>query len=110
MSKQTKANIKAVLILITLVTSIFTMGYAVGADNTRKAEYEEHKQMITYTVKPGDTLWSIAEKYKPSWVDTREYIYEIQDLNGMSNSNIDIGDKLSLYTDEDDVIINIQED
>ena len=98
MSKQMKANIKAIVIIVALVATIFTMGYAVGADSTRKAEYEANKQEIIYTVAPGDTLWGIAERYKPSWVDTREYIYEIEKLNGI-NSNIDIGDKILLYTD-----------
>ncbi len=47
-------------------------------------------------VSPGDTLWSIAESYKPSGADTRIFITGIRQKNGLSGSEIHVGDELIL--------------
>ena len=39
---------------------------------------------LTHVVAPGETLWSIAERYAPGGsegTDPRRYIYDIQQLN-----------------------------
>ncbi len=38
-------------------------------------------QTFEHMVRPDDTLWSIAEQYKPPRTDTREFIYYIRQLN-----------------------------
>lgn len=35
----------------------------------------------TYTVKKGDTLWSIAERFCPNTMDKREYVWKVQKTN-----------------------------
>lgn len=47
-------------------------------------------------VSPGDTLWSIAESYKPEGADTRIFITGIRQKNGLSGSEIHVGDELIL--------------
>ena len=47
---------------------------------------------ITYTVKKGDTLWGIAQRFLGNGNDWKK----IAELNGISGSNIYIGDKIKI--------------
>jgi len=47
------------------------------------------------TVMPGDTLWSIAEDIAPQ-EDPRDVVDEISDLNRLSSSTVDTGQRLFL--------------
>ena len=44
--------------------------------------------VISVTVMPGDTLWSIAGEYKPQGADLREFVYELAANNGVTDCNI----------------------
>ena len=57
-----------------------------------KIEWQEE----TYSVKSGDTLWEIADKYCPDIVDKREWIAEVQKLNNLHGSALRIGQKLTV--------------
>jgi len=41
-----------------------------------------------YTVTVGDTLWSIASENKKDGQDVREYIYQLQKVNGLDDCMI----------------------
>ena len=43
-------------------------------------------------VEAGDTLWNIAEEYKPSADSTKSYIKEICKLNKIKSDDIHAGD------------------
>ena len=47
-----------------------------------------------YVVRSGDSLWSISGRFCPDGVDRREWVDEIQALNGMSDSIIYPGQRL----------------
>lgn len=50
-----------------------------------------------YTIQKGDNLWNIAEKINKQNMDTREVVYEIKLLNGMSESSmVEVGQQLIL--------------
>ena len=51
-------------------------------------------QEETYQVLSGDSLWSISGTYCPEEVDRREWIHEIQALNGLPDSTIQAGQVL----------------
>ena len=51
---------------------------------TFKAEGSSRTTYETITVQDGDTLWAIAETYKPAGKDIRDFIYEICDYNNIS--------------------------
>ena len=49
------------------------------------------KEVIYYTVKPGDTLWGISQKYPDNSVD------KIRELNGLEkNETLKTGTKIKL--------------
>ncbi|MNP05774.1 Cell division suppressor protein YneA [compost metagenome] len=56
----------------------------------------DHQEVRNLIVQSGDTLWEIAVNEKPNNMDTRVYIKELKQLNGMSNGNIMAGDVLML--------------
>ena len=93
MSKKFKINI----IVITIIISIFACGYAIGRDKATKETWQSNRHTQTIIVKKGDTLWNIAEEYKPNNVYILEYIDDIKQLNGITNSTIHEGDTILVY-------------
>lgn len=92
MSKKIKINV----IVITIIVSIFACGYAIGRDKAENKVWHDNRTTQTVVVKSGDTLWDIAEQYKPDNIDIREYIYDIKTLNNIS-STIHEGDTILVY-------------
>lgn len=84
--------------IIVLVLAVLTI-ISIKAYNDKKVrtEWEENRVVNTIVVSSGDDLWSIAEQHKPSWMDAREYIYEIKELNNMFTSYIYAGEQLLIY-------------
>ena len=82
----------AFLVAIILIVSMAggMMLGTVNAEGSSKTTYE----MIT--VQYGDTLWQIAEDYKPADKDTRDFMYEICDYNKISAGEIYQGQNLMI--------------
>lgn len=78
-----------IAIILTLVAVIGA--YFIGT----KEEPEYTGEYKTYTVIPGDTLWSIAGDIE-SEKDIREIIYIIKKDNGMTDSSINAWQELQL--------------
>ena len=53
-------------------------------------------QETTYRVQEGDSLWAISGEYCPDKVDRREWIDEVRALNGLDDSVIHPGQKLTV--------------
>ena len=51
---------------------------------------------ITIKVSKGDTLWTIASDYVKDGEDIRDVIAEIKELNNLKNSNIKVGQELTI--------------
>lgn len=71
---------KPVTIAIILIL-ILIIAFTVAASQDKPEMIE-----ATYTVKKGDTLWSIAERYCPNTMDKREYIWIVQKINNLSQN------------------------
>ena len=63
-----------------------------GADSSL-VEERVLSDTVEYKVVESDTLWSIARKYAPEDMDTREYVAVLKALNGVSE-NIQPGTNL----------------
>ena len=96
MNKQFKTNLIAISIITILITSIFLCGYAIGKNKTQKDLWYNNRTTQVITVHYGDTLWSIAEEYKPNDVYILEYIEDIKQLNNIT-SDIHGGDTILVY-------------
>lgn len=92
-----KKIIAVALALATVIVLVFCISN-IHEKKVIRDQWYDARFTTTITVKPNKTLWSIAEEYKPSWMDTREYIHEIKALNNMTTSSIDIGQLLVIYT------------
>lgn len=57
------------------------------------------KEIITYTVSQGETLWSIAKQNIDKKIDIRQYIYEIKQLNNMSTSTVYEGQTIKIINE-----------
>ncbi len=78
------------IILLLLTTLNVYTAFAYG-----KPEFKSKAIIVErVVVKPGDTLWKIAQKSSDDKIDIREHIYEIQKINNIENSTIIPGDTL----------------
>ena len=91
-----KKMLAVTVAFVTVITLIACVS-AIRSNASARDTWCETRVVTTITVKPNKTLWSIAEEYKPSWMDTREYIHEIKTLNDMDTSFIDVGQTLQVY-------------
>lgn len=88
MKKITTICIAAVIILIVAI-SIF--------QHCRHDTWLKNREVITHQVTYGDTLYDLAQEYKPSWMDIREWCYEVCRLNDMECSDLYAGQTIKIY-------------
>lgn len=53
-------------------------------------------EMMTVVVKSGESVWSIAKDNNPNKRDLRRLVYDIIDINGISDGIIHVGQELSV--------------
>lgn len=82
----------AILIVIVLLVFAFLILSIAERPTMARVEWEEK----TYRVQRGDSLWEISGKYCPDSVDRREWIDEVQNLNGLTSSLIYAGQKITV--------------
>ena len=79
---------KIMVIALILVTTVMSFSALSSGD---KKSYDEFE--VVY-VRPGDTLWSIAEDFYGSDMDMREAVYMIKECSEIESSSLTIGQKL----------------
>ena len=75
-----------ITIIICMCLSVIN-GSAI-ANGSSVAAYE------TVIVRPGDTLWDIADTYAKSDTDIRSFMHEIEEVNDVTGGNIYVGQEL----------------
>ena len=85
-------TIIAVVAMVAFTVAALALLIVAVQPTMNKIEWQEE----TYSVKSGDTLWEIADKYCPDIVDKREWIAEVQKLNNLHGSALRIGQKLTV--------------
>ncbi len=82
----------------TIVVGLLVIWAACGFFSNQSASAvnaNAHAHFTYVTVLPGQSLWSIAEKYAPNQ-DPSDFIQQILSLNNLQTSNVSIGEKLAL--------------
>lgn len=84
MSKRRKREMKTLLILV-VITVLITANVVYAVGGRLDAQPRSFFEIGVYS---GDTLWDIAETYKPSGGDIRNFIREIRRLNSLDSETI----------------------
>lgn len=79
--------IRSIAILIFLLIALF---------NISIAKTNSEAEIIDYTINKDETLWNIAKEYTPDNKDIRQTIYEIKQLNNMTDSTIYPGQTIKI--------------
>ena len=80
--------IKILLTAIVIVTTILSFS---ALSNGDKKSYDKFEEVY---VRPGDTLWSVAEDFYGSNIDLREAVYMIKECSEIESSSLSIGQRL----------------
>ncbi|HET8795988.1 MAG TPA: LysM peptidoglycan-binding domain-containing protein [Arthrobacter sp.] len=82
--------------LMLLAASLVTMLGLFNSPATASTENaSDTTSNITYSVRPGDTVWNVAEVIADGR-DTRDVVQSIMDLNDLDTSVIQVGQQLIL--------------
>ena len=81
---------KIMVIALILVTTILSFSALSSGD---KKSYDEYEEVY---VRPGDTLWTIAEDFYGDSVDIREAVYAIKECSDIESGMLSVGQKLLL--------------
>ncbi|SDW61785.1 LysM peptidoglycan-binding domain-containing protein [Paenibacillus sp. PDC88] len=88
--KKNKHRIIRLILIASILLLSLTGFMTVFADAGQEVAYEK------IVVEPGDTLWAIGTEHKPEGMDIRDYVNQIQHINGLSSSHIQTGQLLKL--------------
>jgi nucleoid-associated protein YgaU len=88
----TQRGRRVVAALVVLpITAILAIGGA------HRANAADQSQMTTVVVQPGESLWQIAAGIDPE-ADPRELIYQIEQINGLADASVAVGQQLVIPT------------
>jgi len=91
---RTVARSAVVASLSILLLSGFSMLSGASAGSERAAASSPYMKI---TVKPGESLWSIAAKIDPS-ADRRDLVEELISINNLSSPKVEAGEKIFVPT------------
>jgi hypothetical protein len=76
-----------------LLIGALSVGLATAAQATRAGSASPGRYLAKVLVRPGQSLWSLAEAYDPD-ADTRQVIQQIRQLNSMTGDQVRAGEVL----------------
>jgi Tfp pilus assembly protein FimV len=84
-------------IVVVLVLALLTLGVlSAGRQALSAATGNDRPATVQVTVRPGDTLWSIADRITPKGQDVRITVAQIRSLNGLRDGTVRAGSRLRL--------------
>lgn len=90
------AIVRLFAIVAAVLVLIVSMASWSGVTSRSQAVAEEPVQLVSYTVQPGDTLWSYAEKITPQGGDVSENVNRLIAINGLDSTWLEPGQKLQV--------------
>lgn len=101
-ARRRRARIKKLAAFILTLVIMTVIGLLIGIRLTTisanaDTKTPRQKYYKEYQIEDGDSLWSIAEdEMGAGWSDVREYIYEVEVLNGIDGDHLTAGNYLQL--------------
>ena len=93
--KKGRIYVVSFILTVTLIfTIILTNSLKTSANENRSSSERLYSSIM---INDGDTLWSIAEEYKPADVSVKDYIKSLKSINGIASDNIQSGNHLIIY-------------
>ncbi|GAC1445065.1 MAG: hypothetical protein NVSMB55_23950 [Mycobacteriales bacterium] len=93
---RTRITRRGRLLLVALGALLLLAAISVGRTGSQAATYVENGPTVQQTtVQPGETLWSVAQRIAPR-NDPRDVIAQIQRINHLSTSSVQVGQQLLL--------------
>ena len=89
--------IKIIADALCAIALISFLGMQIYEDVEQKNQWEATRVVHIVCVDRGETLDEIGYRFKPEWMDVREYRHYIMELNGMESSNLYAGQDLKVY-------------
>ena len=86
-------TISAIMFIMIIFTVIMSTSLKTNANENTKNK----KIYTSISIKSGDTLWDIANEYKPDDMSSKDYIKEIKEINSLSSDSIHTGNYLMIY-------------
>ena len=83
-SGRTRLTVRGKVVLLVLATMISWFGWSTLSTEPAYSE-SGAIQVVTYTVRPGDTLWSYAADVTPANHDVSQRVDEIMELNHLDS-------------------------
>jgi len=85
--------VTATAVLLVAAVSMTLAGVAQATGHSAGTSAPAREGVTKVLVRPGQNLWSLAERYAPN-ADTRQVIQEILQLNSMSTDQVQPGQVL----------------
>ena len=89
--------IKIIAVALCAIALISFLGMQIYEDVEQKNQWEATRVVHIVCVDRGETRDEIGYRFKPEWMDVREYRHYIMELNGMESSNLYAGQDLKVY-------------
>ncbi|WP_277287676.1 LysM peptidoglycan-binding domain-containing protein [Veillonella montpellierensis] len=80
MKRQAKHKHRALIVVMLVLATIFTTGFGMG----RRTATPKYETRYDYTVKNGDTLWTIGKEAVGESEDIRDWVRKVQEINGIN--------------------------
>lgn len=93
------ASMKKYLFLFAVSVMILSclLGRTLVTASGEERESGYNRYYTNVEIRQGDTLWSIAERYRAnSGMEIRQYVSELKEINGLVSDSIEAGDSITV--------------
>lgn len=94
-----KKNIYSIVVVLVVLVSVMIFSFAQKTDaKENSTSTNREKYYTSILIEEGDSLWSIAEEYRPDkGVSIKKYIKDLKKMNNIDTDTIHAGNYLTIY-------------
>jgi len=98
MNTEGSKNMKKMLLFLALcmVTSLLFFGYSLNNVLAKDSCPEYQRYYKSVQIRPGDSLWGLAEEYSGGRMSVEDYIRELRSMNRLTSDTIHSGQYLTV--------------